>query len=155
MQLGKGNRYLHEICHDSIAIYNLSIPQLLSEQYVELPTVFNGVANTSCTLTGQMGGGCAGSHEVAGKGYVFTKNSQMVSNGAIFTLTYHTKQLNPWLNSSTSHVVNYCQLSAFQRNMEPFEGNLSTRGRLTSLRNKPQQMQPGEISLSMNGRIFS
>ena len=23
LQLGKGNRYLHEICHDSIAVYNL------------------------------------------------------------------------------------------------------------------------------------
>ena len=31
-----------------------------------------------------------GSHEVAGKGYVFTKTSQMASIGAIFTSTYHT-----------------------------------------------------------------
>ena len=26
----KENRYLHEICHDSISIYNVSIHQLLS-----------------------------------------------------------------------------------------------------------------------------
>ena len=38
------------------------------------------------------------SHEVAGKGYVFTKTSQMASIGVIFTSTYHTKQLNPWPN---------------------------------------------------------
>ena len=32
---------------------------------------------------------------MTGKGYVFTKNSQMTSIGAIFTSTCHTKQLNP------------------------------------------------------------
>ena len=55
-----------------------------------------------------------GSHKVAGKGYVFTKTSQMPSIGVIFTTTYHTKQLNPWPNSSASRVVNYSQLSACQ-----------------------------------------
>ena len=34
-----------------------------------------------------------GSHKVPGKGYVNTKTSQMASIGAIFTSTYHTKQL--------------------------------------------------------------
>ena len=87
--------------------------------------------------------------------YAFNKNNQMVSIGAIFTFIYHTKQLNPWLNSSANHVVNYSQLSAFQRNMEPFEGNLSTCRHLISLRNKPHQMQPGEILLSMTCRIVS
>ena len=37
----EGNRYLHKICHDSIAIYNLSIQQLLSEQLAELPTILD------------------------------------------------------------------------------------------------------------------
>ena len=46
-----------------------------------------------------------GSHEVAGKSYFFTKTSQMGSFGVIFTSTYHTKQLNPWPNSSASCVV--------------------------------------------------
>ena len=77
-----------------------------------------------------------GSHEVAGKGYVFTKTSQMASIGVIFTSTYHTKQLNPWPNSSASRVVNYSQLSACQGDMQPFEGDPYTGGRLTSLRNK-------------------
>ena len=36
----------------------------------------------------------------------------MASIGAIFTSTYHTRQLNPWPNSSASRVVNYSQLSA-------------------------------------------
>ena len=79
-----------------------------------------------------------GSHEVAGKGYVFTKTSQMASIGVIFITTYHTKQLNPWPDSSASRVVNYSQLSACQGDMQPFEGDPYTRGRLTSLRNKPQ-----------------
>ena len=42
-----------------------------------------------------------GSHEVVGKGYDNTENSQMLSIGTIFTSTYHTKQLTPWSNSST------------------------------------------------------
>ena len=79
------------------------------------------------------------SHKVADKGYIFTKISQMASTSAIFTTTDHTKQLNPWPNSSTSHVVNYSQLSACQEYMQPFEGDLSTRGHLTGLKNKPQQ----------------
>ena len=56
----------------------------------------------------------AGSHEVTDKDYINTKNSQMTSIGVITTSTYHTKQLNPWPNSSPSHVVNYSQLSACQ-----------------------------------------
>ena len=92
-----------------------------------------------------------GSHEVAGKGYVFTKTSQMASIGVIFTSTYHTKQLNPWPNSSASRVVNYSQLSGCQGDMQPFEGDPYTRGRLTSLRNKPQQKQPGQLSASIPG----
>ena len=86
-----------------------------------------------------------GSHKVVGKGYILTKNNQMASIGAIFTSTYHKKQLNPWPNSLASHVVNYNQLSAYQGDMEPFEGDPRTHGHLTSLRNKPQQKQPPEL----------
>ena len=82
---------------------------------------------------------------MAGKGYVFTETSQMASIGVIFTSTYHTKQLNPWPNSSASRVVNYSQLSACQGDMQPFESDPYTCGRLTSLRNKPQQKQPGNF----------
>ena len=92
-----------------------------------------------------------GSHEVAGKGYVLTKTRQMASVGVIFTSTYHTKQLNLWPYSSASRVVNYSQLPACQGDMQPFEGDLYTRGRLTSLRNKPQQRQPGQLSASIPG----
>ena len=79
----------------------------------------------------------------------------MASIGAIFTSTYHTKQLNPWPNSSASRMVNYSRLSACQGDMEPFEGDLSTRGRLTSLRNKPQQKQPRQLSASIHAWIVS
>ena len=51
LQLGKGNRYLHEICHDSIAIYNLPIHQLLSEQLAELPTILDSFAGTANTTS--------------------------------------------------------------------------------------------------------
>ena len=86
-----------------------------------------------------------GSHKVAGKGYVFTKTSQMTSVGAIFTSTYHTKQLNPWPNSSASRVVNYSRLSACQGDMESFEGDPSTRGRLTSLRRSHSKSSQGNF----------
>ena len=103
-----------------------------------------------------MGGwGWVGSHEVAGKGYVFTKTSQMASIGAIFTSTYHTKQLNPRPNSSASRVVNYSRLSTSQGDVEPFEGDPSTRGHLTSLRNKPQQKQPRQLSAPVLAWIVS
>ena len=90
-----------------------------------------------------------GSHGVAGKGYVFIKTSQMAFIGVIFTDTYHTKQLNPWPNSSASLVMNYSWLSVYQGDVEPFEGDLNTRGCLTSLRNKPQQKQPEQLSASI------
>ena len=79
----------------------------------------------------------------------------MASIGVIFTSTYHTKQLNPWPNSSASRVVNYSQLYACQGDMQPFEGDPYTRGLLTSLRNKPQQKQPGQLSTSIPGLIVS
>ena len=59
------------------------------------------------------GWGWAGTHKMVGKDYDFTKNNQMTSVGAIFTSTCHTKQLNPWANSSASRVVihsHYCLL---------------------------------------------
>ena len=55
---------------------------------------FTSVANTTSTLLGARSG-VVGSHEVAGKTYVNSENSQMASIGAIFTSTYHIKQLNP------------------------------------------------------------
>ena len=96
-----------------------------------------------------------GSYKVAGKGYVFTETRQRTSIGVIFTSTYDTKQLNPWPNSLASGVVNYSQLSDCQGDMQPFEGDLSTRRCLTSLRNKPQQNQPRKLSASMPGWIVS
>ena len=38
----------------------------------------------------------------------------MACIGAIVTSTYHTRQLNPWRNSSANRVVNYSRLSACQ-----------------------------------------
>ena len=64
------------------------------------------------------------SHELTGKGYINTENSQIAFIGTIFTSTHHTKQLNPWPNSLASHVVNYSQLSVCQGEMEPFDRRL-------------------------------
>ena len=50
---------------------------------------------------------------MVGNVYVFTKTSQMTSTGAIFTTAYQIKQLNPWPNSSASHVVNYSRLHMY------------------------------------------
>ena len=36
-------------------------------------------------------------------------------------ILYHTKQLNPWLNPSASHVVNCSWLFACQGEMEPLK----------------------------------
>ena len=55
--------------------------------------------------------------------------------GVIFTFTYHTRQLNPWQNSSTSRRVNYSRLPC-QGKMALFEDHPSTCGCLTSPRNK-------------------
>ena len=75
-----------------------------------------------------------------------TKSSQMASIGTIFTSKKHAKQLNSWPNSSASHMVNYNWLSACPGEMEPFKHHQSTHGYLTSLRNKPQQKQPRQLS---------
>ena len=83
------------------------------------------------------------SHKVVGKGYVYTQNNQMASIGVIFTSTYHIKQLNPWPNSSASHMVNYSWLSVCQGEVEIFEDHPNTHGCLTSLGNRPQRKQPG------------
>ena len=88
-----------------------------------------------------------------GKGYINAENSQMASIGIIFCSSYHKKQLNPWPNSSASWMVNYNQLSAYPGEMEPFEDHPSTRGHLTSLRNKPQQKQPGQLSALIPGIV--
>ena len=64
---------------------------------------------------------------------------------AFISSSYHTKQQNPWPNSSASHVVNYNWLSTCQEDMEPFEGDPNTHGHRTSLRNNPQQKQPGNF----------
>ena len=81
--------------------------------------------------------------------YVFTKISKTAFIGVIFSSRYHIRQVTPWPNLSTSHVVNYSHLSAYQGDMEPFEGDPNTCGCLISLRNKPQQKQPGKLSESV------
>ena len=70
----KENRFLHEICHNCLALYDLSIYQLLVEWLAEFPTILDsiitGIANTSSTPTGWEGGRWADSHKMVGKGYV-------------------------------------------------------------------------------------
>ena len=79
-----------------------------------------------------------GSHKMVGTGYVFTKNSQIISISAMRTTTCHTKQLDPLPNSSATHVVIHGLLSACQGKMGPFKGHLSTRGHHTGLRKRPE-----------------
>ena len=53
--------------------------------------------------------------------------------------------------SSASSVVNYSQLSSCQGDIEPFEGDPSTRGCLRSLRNNPQQKQTRKLPALIPG----
>ena len=89
------------------------------------------------------GWGWAGSHEVADKGYVFTITSQIASIGAHFHLSISHKAAKSMAILITSRMVNYSWLSASQRNIQPFEGDTSTRGRLSSLRNSHSKSSPG------------
>ena len=75
----------------------------------------------------------------------------MASTGVICTSTYHTKWLNPWPNSPASRVAIYGRLAAYPLEMEPFKDHPSTRGRLTGLRNKPQQKQLGQPTALIPG----
>ena len=111
----------------------------LDSQLAGFPAILDSLfTDTTSTPIGWEGGGSVWSHEVAGKGFVFTKNSQMTSIGAIFTSTCHTKQLNPWPISSASHVVIHTWLFACHGKMGPFKGHPSTHGHLTGLRNRPE-----------------
>ena len=74
--------------------------------------------NTTRTTIEWDGGWLAGSHEVAGKGFVNTEKSQMAYKDAIFTSKYHTKKVNPWPNLLASHVVNYSQLTTCKGDTE-------------------------------------
>ena len=61
------------------------------------------------------------SHKVTAKGYVNNVNGQMVSISAIFTSTNHTKQPNPWPNSSANRIANYSWLCACLGERKPFK----------------------------------
>ena len=74
----------------------------------------------------------------------------MASIGAISPLNTHIAAKSIWPNTSASRaVVNYSQLCSCQGDMEPFEDDQKTCGCLISLRNKPQQKQPGQLSASI------
>ena len=102
------NRYLHAIHHNFIAIYCLTMHQPLNGWLAKLPAILeylNGIANSTSTLIRVE----AGSHKVAGKGYINTENSQMYQLVPFSAL----KQLNPWSNSPASRMVIYSRLPAF------------------------------------------
>ena len=61
----------------------------------------------------------------------------MASIDAIFRSTYPTKHLNPWPNSSASHVVNYSLLPVCPGEMEQFKDHLSSEHSWKS--DKPQK----------------
>ena len=127
----------------------------LAEFPAILDSFFTGVANISSTPAGWEGGGWVGSHEVAGKGYVFTKTNQMASIGVIFTSTYHTKQLNPWPNSSASRACGELQPAVcLSRGYTaiwrwPVHSWTSDKPQKTS----HSQKQPGQLSASIPGWI--
>ena len=102
---------LHVFLHKSIAIQSNSLYLLYTgqQQLAAFPTILDTFLLEQLIPLALLQGGMVGGRQVATKwwekGYVFTKNREMTSISAIFTSTCHTKQLNPWLNSSASHVV--------------------------------------------------
>ena len=56
----------------------------------------------------------------------------------------HKTQLNQWPISSTSRVVISSKVVACTSQPVAFNGHPNTRGRLTGLRNKPQQKQTSQ-----------
>ena len=74
-----------------------------------------------------------------------------------FHLHISYKATKSMANLSASHAMNYSWLSACPGEMEPFKDHpiASTHGHLTSLRNKPQQKQPGQPSLPIPAWIVS
>ena len=90
-----------------------------------------------------------GSHKVVGKGFVNTEDSQILSFGAIFSSTYHTKQLNSWLSSTASCVVIYSLLSTCPREMELFKDHMSAQG----LSDKPQKQATAKLACAISASI--
>ena len=88
--------------------------------------------------------GAGSSSKVTGKSYVFTKTHQMASIGAIFTSTSHkaAKFMAKLISQSYSELQ---PTVCLPRDMQPFEGNPSTHGHLTSLRNESQQNSSGNF----------
>ena len=124
LYLRKENRCLHVIHHDSIAIHSLSTHQLSNGYLAELPTIldiFPGIANTTITPIGVVG-----SHKVAGKGYVNTKNSQMSSISATLSSMYHTKQAKLMAKLISQSRGELQQAISCPGKLEPFKDNLST-----------------------------
>ena len=117
------------------SLYVLSICLFRNYRFYKPLNDQNQKCNTMLVFAWEVRG-WVGSHEMADKGYVNTENSQMVFTGVIFTSTYHTKKLNPWPNSSASHVVNYSQLYTCQGDRKLFKDHQITHRCLTSLRNK-------------------
>ena len=95
----------------------------------------------------------AGSHEVVGRGYIHTENSQMASIEAIFTSAYHTKQL---IHSQHQPVVWWITASCLlvKERWSHFK-NTQHCGHPTSLWNKLQQKQPGQLLAPIPGWIYS
>ena len=112
--------------------------------------VFAGIANITSTPIRWEGGGWVGSQEVAGKGYVFSNNSQITIIGAIFTSTCHTKQPNPWTNSLASCVMIHSRLFACQGNIGPFESWLKHLWTSDRLRNDLDESRLFQLSVVLN-----
>ena len=125
---------------------------------LSLQVVFTDIANITGTTTEWVDGG----RQVATKQQVNATSTLETDKWLLLVPllpphndTYYTKQLHTQPNLSVSCLVNYCQLSACQGEMEPFEDYPSICGCLISLRNKPQQKQPGQLSAQIPACIVS
>ena len=106
---------------------------------------------TAIPLALLQGGGWVGSHEVAGKDYIFTKNSQMAFIGVIFPSTYH--KVAKSTAKLTSQLCGDLQPAGC---LSPGDG--PSQHSWTSDRtqkNKPQQKQLGQLSALLADMLAS
>ena len=127
----------------SWSIYTPTVEWIASWIICHFKIVFTGIANTTSTPIGSGG-------EPQGGGKRLRPHWKQ-PNGihwCYFQLNISHKSAKPmkpvvlWISLS--------QLSVYLGEKEPFKDHPSTHGHLTSLRNKPWQTQPGQLSKSIH-----
>ena len=137
-----------------VAIYGLSIHQLLSGQLAELSTIFGSFLLVQpLPLAVLQHGRWADHREMGGKATSTLKTAKWYLL-VHFHLHISHKAAKSMANSSASCVMNYSQLSPCQGVMEPSEGYPNTCGYLRRLRNKTHPVKTVLQEISQSCKYF-